>query len=770
MAGFTNSFPNLPGMLVEFKDGGLKLRTDVYDANTKSLLILGTSEDGPVLEPVAVDPNTASAIFGKDIKENGVSNGATLLPAFKQAWEAGCRDVRLMRITGSVSRIDLSTSEMATSEVIKIDEDKGVIEGNTETTFTLSKTPIEGSVKIYVKGNLLSTGYTVEGKTITIENNVCDAGASVTVSYKCNKESEVAEELKVSTTKTITLTQTPISAVKVFKDGVELEKTEIQVSGKVVTLSSLKENDIVTAVYTFMSDIIVNATETGNGETNFVTGTSTQVLNLSKVPMKGTVRIYIGGMEINGKDSLTIDESAKTITVKKEYFAKNSQIKVSYLFEKINTQKQILTIESKFGGEVYNQSKIQVKDYVDKDTNKVLGKEIILTKPDKKKYTANEEPLKYNTVDYPTFERLVSAINSDASNDVFVAKTDATECLGIELQDTEMYLTGGGSGLFASTQELFDALSGSRDENGYILKQGAYQLLEDYLVDWVVPVGVYADDYVSGINKDFGYELALFCAVLSHRNKTTLGAISMKPCANTSLAGVQEYAKKVSAFKNQYLMRDLNGDILRDNDNNPIDLGRHISVVVGPDPVYADYTSGRKVGNSAIHYASINTNLAAHKAPTNKPLHGAKGLRYRFSNAQLDMITGNRLVTFKMKQLRNGSESPFIVDGVTCALPSSDYTRITTVKCVKETVDHVREVADPFLGEPSTVEQRNALAALISKRLGQLRENGIVQDFAFQLVVSAQDYLLGQARIELTIVPPHELRQITTVVGLRSSL
>lgn len=770
MAGFTNNFPNLPGMLVEFKDGGLKLRSNLYDANTKSLLILGTAEDGPVLEPVAVDLNTGSSVFGKDTKGNGISNGATLLPALKQAWEVGCRDIRLMRITGSEASINLETTELSVSQVTKIEEDKGYLKGNEETILTLSKTPIDNTVMLYIKGNLLSTGYEVSGKQITIQADSCDAGANVTVSYKYNKEAQAVEELKVASN-IVTLTKTPVSgSVVVYKDGVQVESGNVQVAGKKVTLTGVDEGATVSVVYNYVSDVVVNATETGNGEKSFVTETQDQVLKINKIPVKGTVRLYVDGMEVNNKDTVVIDEGAKTVTVKKEFFSKGASLVVTYLFDNVTTTKQILNISSKFGGDIYNQCKVQVQNYTNKDSEQVLGKEIVLTKPEKKRFSVNEEPLRYNTVDYPTFEKLVNAINNDPKNDVFIAKSDASDCLGINLSDVEMYLTGGGSGLHATTQELFDALSGIRDENGYIVKQGAYQLLEDYLVDWVVPAGVFADDYVSGINKDFAYELALFCAVLSHRNKTTFGAIAIKPCANTSLAGVQQHAKYLTTLKNQYVMRDLNGDIMRDSDNNVVDLGKYLSIVAGPEPIYSDSSLGRKEGNSAIHYAAMNTTLSAHKAPTNKQLHGAKGLRYRFSNAQLDAITGNRLVSYKMKQLKNNSEIPAIVDGVTCALPGSDYTRVTTAKCVKETVDNVREVADPFLGEASTIEQRNALASLISKRLGLLRENGTIQDYSFQLIVSAQDYLLGKAVIELTIVPPHELRQITTVVGLRSSL
>ena len=82
----TNLYPNLPGHLVEFKDGGLQLTTG-NDANGgKSLLILGTAFDGPVNEPVKVDETTVSQLFGPDVDANGFPNGATLTKHIKQAF------------------------------------------------------------------------------------------------------------------------------------------------------------------------------------------------------------------------------------------------------------------------------------------------------------------------------------------------------------------------------------------------------------------------------------------------------------------------------------------------------------------------------------------------------------------------------------------------------------------------------------------------------------------------------------------------------------
>ena len=94
MASLGNLYPNLPGMLIEFKDGGSSLRFDDTEANTDSMLILGTAVDGPVMEPVAVTIDTAELLFGSDVNSNNVPNGSTLVHAFKQAYDTDCRDIR----------------------------------------------------------------------------------------------------------------------------------------------------------------------------------------------------------------------------------------------------------------------------------------------------------------------------------------------------------------------------------------------------------------------------------------------------------------------------------------------------------------------------------------------------------------------------------------------------------------------------------------------------------------------------------------------------
>ena len=124
---------------------------------------------------------------------------------------------------------------------------------------------------------------------------------------------------------------------------------------------------------------------------------------------------------------------------------------------------------------------------------------------------------------------------------------------------------------------------------------------------------------------------------------------------------------------------------------------------------------------------------------------------------------------YKGEGTSSASTIPYVVDGATCGLSTSDYTRLTTVKVVTQVVDEVREVSDPFIGEPNTVEQRNALAALISKRLSYLKEKGVIQYYEFEISATNYQVLLGECSIALTLVAPQELRKITTVVALRAA-
>lgn len=799
MANLGNMYPNLPGMLVEFKDGGQALRFDEQEVNTDSMLILGTAVDGPVMEPVAVDDNTAELLFGSELKDNGSPNGSTLLKAFKVARDNGCKDIRLMRISGSQATSTIHAPSQEDEVEERVDENLGYTEGNLETTLKLAASGvIASSVEVYAKGKKMDTKLVtvdpnaVDGTTLTIVKNACDAGSVLTVNYDYERNESTSDAgLVADSTNKLFLSKDPVAGTVKIKPlgGDYLATDAYSVTGRTVTINPVSGDASVTGkavvgktVVGKTSSLVASSTtytveysytargnsmEANDKDGNLLVAlTSEQKVILSGSPKsKDELSLYIDNNLILDVNTYAVDIENKSITLKKEYFAKDVSISVSYFTTKKKVLNKEVKISSLFGGDVYNESKIEVIDI--KDNNGAsLSKAVRLTKPSSKLSTG-EEPLVFTAYEFETLGELVEAINTHSG--IFHAETNVPDEKTSTLVFNETYFRGGSDGIDLNKEELFLALSGKRDISGYLEKQGAYQLLENYQVDWVVPAGVYADEKLLDRNKDFAYELALFCAINSTRNKSVYGAIAMKPLADTSLAGIQAHAKYLANFKNQYFMKDNRGSVITDGKGIPIDLGKFLTLVAGPTVTVNHQVYSLREDAGAVAYIAYNTVLLPQSAPTNKRLPGTNGIKYNFSNAQLNEIAGNRMVVFGKKFSSKGQvlQGAYIVDGPTCARPGSEYGRLSTLKVMREVSDQTREVADPFIGEANTIEQRNALSAALAKRYDTLVSAGVLIDYSFNLVATQKDQVLGQASLELGLVAPQELRKITTVMGLK---
>ncbi len=770
-----NLYPNLPGMLIEFKDGGSALRFENTDASTDSLLLLGTAVDGPIMEPVAVDYKSAELIFGSDTDSNNVPNGATLVHAFKQAYDAGCRDIRLMRISGSKASTVIQTTNGSVTDTKRIDENEiAYILGNDATEISVPITTGTAydltHLDVYAKGKKVdASAYTLDAanQKLKLNANACDAASSIEVKYrevKTNSHTETLTieavtsikngvELSNSADKIVNVTKADGSSITLY--SLEADKTSL-----VITDPSVNDGDVVKVEYESYSYEGYDARTTA--------ATSVQAVKLANTPMAGSeIVLYIDNAKVLDTSAYSFDAATNSIKIIKEDFKMNQTISVSYFVETTASVGSSIKIESIFGGEIYNEGIVEVKDLLNSDGT-VMGKKVIITKPESKQ-TLSEAPQVYTSIDYPTFGLLADAIT--ANNNMYEAYTEDDNELTANLLVSSSYLSDGDDGLDLSTDELFEALSGKRDADGFILTQGAYQILENYQVDEIVPVGVYADDELSDKNANFAYELALFCAISSYRNKTTIGAIPMKPIKDTTLSNIQKYAKYLASYNNAYYMLDEAGAAIKDSEGNKFDLGKYISVVAGPKVLFNHSVNALREGNAAVMYMGYTSTLASKSAPTNKKMLGTTGLKFNFSNSQLNDIVGNRMVAFQLKYSNSGNAiaGAYVVDAPTAAAKNSDYTRLSTVRVVRDVADAIREVADPYIGEANTIEQRNALSAAIAKRLDLLVQNGVIQKYSYNLVATAQQELLGEASLELGIVPPQELRKITTVIGLTSS-
>jgi len=109
-------YPNLAGFVTNYKDGGLAAPPPL--ATTETVLLVGTSPDGPNSAPVVVTlPQAAIEFFGDPYD----SPKATLARAINDANNAGARAVQGMRIGGEYAALALKEANPASYAYVEID-------------------------------------------------------------------------------------------------------------------------------------------------------------------------------------------------------------------------------------------------------------------------------------------------------------------------------------------------------------------------------------------------------------------------------------------------------------------------------------------------------------------------------------------------------------------------------------------------------------------------------------------------------------------------
>jgi hypothetical protein len=201
---------------------------------------------------------------------------------------------------------------------------------------------------------------------------------------------------------------------------------------------------------------------------------------------------------------------------------------------------------------------------------------------------------------------------------------------------------------------------------------------------------------------------------------------------------------------------------LKDANGEFIDIGKYLSVMSSWATVG---TGSGWQANAAAVYAGFASTLAPQSAPTNKSLQGMLTTLGSVAAPSFDLLAGARYVGL----LNKATRAAVITDGPTAALPTSDYRRLSTMRQVEECVDGVRGVAEPFLGEGMTSAETAALDTAIGSKLKSIQDRGGISGYDYQVLMTPEQKVLGEATVQLKIIPAFELRQVTIVVGLSAS-
>lgn len=204
------------------------------------------------------------------------------------------------------------------------------------------------------------------------------------------------------------------------------------------------------------------------------------------------------------------------------------------------------------------------------------------------------------------------------------------------------------------------------------------------------------------------------------------------------------------------------GGILTDRGNKPIDIGRFISVYYHPqtflNPV--DTTGFGYVSNGAAYYAGMISSLIPQSAPTNKVALGADSL------VKLPKIKLDSLAKFHYVGLKQKNRVFRISDAPTAARAGSDFVRLSTVRVLDRIIDIVREVGEPYIGEPNNAQARLSLETNIRTRLLLEMKDNLMSRFEVSVSASPTQRIQGDCDIELVIVPPFEMKKIRVYTSL----
>jgi len=323
-----------------------------------------------------------------------------------------------------------------------------------------------------------------------------------------------------------------------------------------------------------------------------------------------------------------------------------------------------------------------------------------------------------------------------------------------------------------------------------------YKLNGEWLYEWHHEANKLDVDGDLYAEVNFGYQLANFCYQLSTNDNNTLGVIGVNVwdskrkqdidlwigtapvldatgavatngtglLGNKYLSGQTGWTRGMFAVTGDDLANYPDSvDIIVDTNGNSVDIGRSLSVVAAwPNFINTfDATGFGYVASGAPVYGGRVSKLDPHSAPTNKILGRGVRMPIRLKKNDRNSLAGNRLVWFDVRD-----KGTTVDDAPTASLATSDYARLTTIRIVNAAVDEVRNVAEPFIGEAHTAAVRAALKTAIDKRLSELQKLGMLRRYETAVSATPTQQILGQATIELVLVPAFELRKINVLISL----
>jgi len=208
----------------------------------------------------------------------------------------------------------------------------------------------------------------------------------------------------------------------------------------------------------------------------------------------------------------------------------------------------------------------------------------------------------------------------------------------------------------------------------------------------------------------------------------------------------------------------LDSDEAVDANSAPVDIGKHIFVTY-------DWPVHRNAYNGGTPYRGSLPSLLLGKLsamPENEEPIGINGVVARVTapprihSTQIDALASIRAVGLRVEE----GSGLIIVSAKTAAHPDSDYIRSSTIRSVNRELTGIRNIAKKFIGKAFNPTRLVALQSEIDGYLLAERGLGFHQGAFARLNYTRSDKILGRLAIELRMVPPFAIEQITVTTTL----
>ena len=315
--------------------------------------------------------------------------------------------------------------------------------------------------------------------------------------------------------------------------------------------------------------------------------------------------------------------------------------------------------------------------------------------------------------------------------------------------------------------------TGTEDEDaGNGLFHAAFAEAEAISADIIVPWGGGADYYdyapqdaTPSFNEHYGFyannsadpgssfavKVANKCAEITKNSHPCMAILGVRPWTGDSQ---RDGAMQASVVNEHLALPDL-------VDKEAVDNGMYLTVVA-TELIPLGYNKYGNFGfaNGAATFAGSIAQLDSWSAPTNKLLFNVEKIRYNPTKVRQQDLVNLGVVPVGL----NFNRAAIWVDGHTFAKEGSDYSRLTTVRIIFDAVQSIRQAAQKFIGEATTLENRNSLDTAISSRLRSMQQLGALLSSDFTITYVPAE---NKAIVDLVLQPAFELRRIEIQVSVQ---